>query len=180
MTKSERASLLLSSLAFAMACWCAWKLATLPRRPIVAEARTPAEIETRLKKVEASSVGLGEVMCGIQLHFAKLYFAGQARNWDLARFERGEVEEGLEKVEALRPQENGVNLAGIAGAFEATQLVALKDAIDMKDRAMFREAYEQSLQMCNTCHQSTGRPFLAITIPTNPPVANQRWEPAAP
>jgi hypothetical protein len=56
-------------------------------------------------------------------------------------------------------------------------MVALKDAIDMKDRSLFKDAYQESIVMCNTCHQSTGRPFITITIPTNPPVANQRWEP---
>jgi hypothetical protein len=61
-------------------------------------------------------------------------------------------------------------------AFKNTQLVALKDAIEMKDRRLFRDAYREALVMCNTCHQSTGRPFITITIPTNPPVSNQRWE----
>jgi hypothetical protein len=182
MIKLERAALLVSALAVITA---GWRVAVLqarldrlsPNSSLPVYARAQAEtVEPRLKKVEAASPGLGEIMCGIQLHFAKLHFAAEARNWDLARFERGELEEGLEKVAALRPQENGVNLSGIADAFKGTQLVALKDAIDMKDRSMFREAYRESVLMCNTCHQSTGRPFIMITIPTNPPVTNQRWE----
>ena len=73
-------------------------------------------------------------------------------------------------------KENGVNLAGIFEAFKQTQLVSLKDAVEMKDRGLLREAYRDSILMCNTCHQSTGRPFISITIPTNPPVSNQRWD----
>lgn len=183
MIKTERVALAIAALALAAVCWCTWKIQALQTqlaqsRSLPVHAREqPGTLEPRLKKIESATPGLGDVMCGIQLHFSKLYFAAQARNWDLARFERAEVEEELEKIEALRPQENGVNLAGIADAFKQTQLVALKDAIEMKDRGMFRDAYEQSLQMCNTCHQSSGRSFLLITTPTNPPVSNQRWEP---
>jgi len=184
MTKTERVSLGLSALSLAVACWCASQVSGARSHPPVGRgevmpvaAREAETAEARLKKLEAASSGLGEKMCGIQAHFAKLYFAAQARNWDLARFEQGEVEEGLEKITLLRPQENGVNLSGIADAFKQTQLEALKDAIEMKDRTMFRDAYQQSILMCNTCHQSSGRPFLVITTPTNPPVTNQRWDP---
>jgi cytochrome c556 len=181
----ERTALIFGAFALVAAGWCAGRAHALQAilvsaRPATAAPLQPSvdNLEARLKKLESASPGLGDIMNGIQLHFSKLYFASEARNWDLARFERGEVEEGLEKLAALRPQENGVNIAGIAGAFKETQLVALKDAIEMKDRAMFRDAYQQSMQMCNTCHQSTGRPFIMIMTPTNPPVANQRWEAA--
>ncbi len=115
-------------------------------------------------------------MSSIHLHFSKLYYAAEARNWDLAYFERGEILENLEVVAALKPEERGVSLTGIVEAFKNTQLAALKEAIDMKDRSLFRSAYLEAMNMCNTCHQSTGRPFIVITVPTNPPVANQQWE----
>ncbi len=133
-------------------------------------------VEQRLKQLEAAAPSPGLFMSAIQLHFAKLYFAGEARNWDLARFERGEILEHLDVVAALRPEEGAVSVTGIMDAFKNTQLVAIKDAIEMKDRGLFRDAYRESIIMCNTCHQATGRPFITITIPTNPPVSNQRWE----
>lgn len=133
-------------------------------------------LEERLKKLEAAAPSPGLFMSAVQLHFAKLYFAGEARNWDLARFERGEILEHLEVVAALRPEEGAVSVAGIMDAFKNTQLVALKDAIEVKDRGLFRDAYRESMLMCNACHQATGRPFINIIIPTNPPVSNQRWD----
>lgn len=135
-------------------------------------------LEWRLQKLESASADVGPIMSGIQLDFAKLYYAGEARNWDLARFERDEVVEGLTTVAALRPQENGVNLAGIVQAFTNGPLASLQNAIGVYDRPMFRKAYSDSIMMCNACHTSTGRPFIVIQIPTNPPVFNQRWEPA--
>src|SRR5256885_11596254 len=100
----------------------------------------PADLQERLKKLEAASPHVGELMAGIQQHLAKMYFAAEARNWDLARFERGEIVESLDAVAALHPDERGVDLAGIIDAFKQTQLTSLKDAIDVKDRALFREA----------------------------------------
>jgi hypothetical protein len=101
---------------------------------------------------------------------------GEARNWDLARFECGEVEEHLRTAAVLRPEERGVGLAGIIDAFKQTQLAELKDAIDVKDRTLFRAAYQQSILMCNSCHRASGRPFITIMMPTNSPVPNQRRE----
>lgn len=139
-------------------------------------ALAATNVEQRLQRLEAASPGLGEIMADAQLHFAKLHFASEARNWDLAAFEWGEVEAKLKATAALRPEERGVGLSGIIDAFKQTQLVALKDAIDLKDRSLFREAYKESLLMCNGCHEATGRPFISITIPVHPPVSNQRWE----
>ena len=88
-----------------------------------------------MKHLEESSRGLGEVMAAVQRHFAKLHFAGEARNWDLARFEVGELQENLDTAAALRPEERGVGLFGIVDAFKKTQIAGLKDAIEVKDRA---------------------------------------------
>lgn len=182
--KLERIALLAAMIALIIAGWCASEVRNLPARvtdglrPRLSASleSQPTNLDQRLKKLEGAAPSPGLFMSAIQLHFAKLYFAGEARNWDLARFERGEILENLDVVAALRPEEGAVSIAGILDAFKNTQLVALKDAIEMKDRGLFREAYREALAMCNTCHQSTGRPFITITMPTNPPVSNQRWE----
>jgi hypothetical protein len=187
--KLERAALLMAMLALLAAGWCSYSIRQLQARwdGIPEELRQQqlrnanltslsTNVEQRLRKLEAAAPSPGLFMSAIQLHFAKLYFAAEARNWDLARFERGEILENLEVVAILRPEEHGVSITGIMDAFKNTPLVALNDAIEMKDRSLFREAYQNSIIMCNACHQSTGRPFITITVPTNPPVSNQRWE----
>jgi len=45
---------------------------------------------------DAYKPGLGEFMSGIQVHHAKLWFAGSAGNWKLADFEIGEIRETLD------------------------------------------------------------------------------------
>jgi hypothetical protein len=190
--KLERAALAVAIIALAITAWCVAqnhnlqaRLDSLSARPPMPQPSVPSlqptNIEQRLSKLEAVTPDVGQTMLSIQFHFAKLYYAAEARNWDLARFEREEIVEDLDTVAALKPEENGVSLVGIIGAFTNSlsgPLSLMKDAMDVSDRPLFRKAYQDSMLMCNTCHQSTGRPFIVITTPTNPPVFNQRWEPA--
>lgn len=145
------------------------------------EKKTPdAQLEARLKALEAAAPGVGEIMSGVQLHFAKLYFAGKAQNWGLAEFELHEIEENLDKAVTLRPEENGTNLVGLADGFKQTQLAALGTAAQHKDWSAFQSAYTEAIGVCNGCHEETTRPFIVITVPAAPPVPNQQWEPPTP
>jgi len=51
-----------------------------------------------LQLVQTYKPGLGEFMMGIQMHHAKIWFAGKNQNWALANFEVGEIKETLEDV----------------------------------------------------------------------------------
>jgi len=135
------------------------------------------QIAARLKALEASAPGVGTLMSSVQLHFAKIYFAGKAQNWPLAEFELHELEENLDKAVALRPEENGTNLIGLNDAFKKTQLAAMRAAAQQKDTAAFQFAYSEAISVCNGCHEETTRPFIVITVPTAPPVPNQQWAP---
>jgi hypothetical protein len=56
-------------------------------------------IDSLEKKLAASyTPGLGEFMSSIQVHHAKLWFAGQAQNWELANFEIAEIKESLDAI----------------------------------------------------------------------------------
>src|SRR5258708_37825465 len=98
--KLERATLLGAPVALISAGWCLHEIRKVQARldSISGEMRPPpsqsvrvappsTNLEERLKKLEAGLPDLGIIMSGIQLHFAKLYYAGEARNWDLAWFE---------------------------------------------------------------------------------------------
>lgn len=139
------------------------------------EPRDSAGLEKRVKQLEAAVPGVGEVMTATQLHFAKLFYAAGAKNWKLAAFEIDEVKENIEKAAALRPQENGVQLGGVVGAFEQTQIAFLSDAVERQDTDAFRRGYAEAIDVCNSCHRATGRPFIVIVEPTGPPVPNQQW-----
>jgi hypothetical protein len=134
-----------------------------------------AELEQRVKQLESAVSGVGEVMSATQLHFGKLFYAARAKNWKLAAFEIDEVKENIEKAAVLRPEENGVRLGGVVDAFERTQIALLSDAVERQDPEAFRNGYAGALEVCNSCHRATGRPFIVIIEPTAPPVPNQQW-----
>ena len=134
------------------------------------------ELRARLQKLESTAPGVGSAMTAVQIHFGKLYYAGQARNWGLAEYELHEVEENLEIAVNLRPQEQGVNLADLTEDFMQTQLVALRQAIEKRDANAFLATYEEAMSVCNACHAEIKRQFLVITLPKAPPVTNQQWE----
>lgn len=181
--------MILAAVALVLAGWCAfevhalqgrvdWMAGALRARSNEAAVSAPAgSVEDRLKKLEATAPGLGEIMSGLQLHTAKLYYAGKARNWPLVEFEMGEMEEALAAIPVLRPQDNNVPLGAVIEAFRNSQWAALKQAVGRKDGAAFDKAYDDVVLVCNACHQATGRPYLVVQTPTGPPVPNQRWDP---
>lgn len=163
--KTEKAAFVTAVLCLILAAWCAFKIVGL---------------DHRLAQLKATAPDVGEVMLGVQVHLAKLFFAADAKNWKLAEFEIHEIEENLETASALRPTENGVNLINVVDAFKQTQLAAMRQAVAHQNPDQFAKAYQESMATCNGCHQTTGRPFLVITRPTAPPVWNQQWAPPAP
>lgn len=113
--------------------------------------------------------GLGEFMSGIQIHHAKLWFAGNAGNWPLADFEVGEIRETLEDVKeycADRP--------------EVASLPMIQPAIDSVGSAIaagnipaFKRSFQLLTTTCNNCHRATRHGFNVIKVPDVPPITNQ-------
>jgi hypothetical protein len=116
--------------------------------------------------------GLGEFMSGIQVHHAKLWFAGQAQNWKLADFEIGEIHETLDDIKkycADRPEVVSLPMA-------APALDSVAGAIARNDGPGFKSAFILLTNACNNCHRATKHEFNVIQIPTTPPFTNQLFE----
>ena len=116
--------------------------------------------------------GLGEFMLGIQMHHAKLWFAGQAQNWALAVFETGEITETLESIKvynADRPEVASITM--IAPAMDS-----ISAAIKKKDEKLFRSGFTLLTNTCNNCHRATHHEFNVIKIPDSPPFSNQEFK----
>jgi cytochrome c553 len=122
-----------------------------------------------------SSPGLGEFMTTMQLHMGKLWFAGKADNWDLARYELDELREAMEAAQNLHSTKNGVDVSKVLDAVAQSQVSQLATSIEKKNRSNFTHAYDEALSACNGCHEESGHRFIKIARPTAPPVSNQRW-----
>src|SRR5436309_1451846 len=64
---------------------------------------TPAPAALSNAAPEAYVPGLGEIMSLQQMRHAKLWFAGQAENWDLAAYEIDELSEGFDDIVKFHP-----------------------------------------------------------------------------
>ena len=116
--------------------------------------------------------GLGEFMSGIQVHHAKLWFAGQAQNWPLAYFEIGEIKETLDDIReynADRPEVR--SLIMIVPAIDS-----ITHAIQQKDPQLFKSSFVLLTNTCNNCHFATHHEFNVIKIPDTPPFSNQEFK----
>lgn len=135
-----------------------------------------AEIDKLHQELQESyKPGLGEMMNGIQLHHAKLWFAGINQNWPLADFELHEIGETLDdirKYNSDRPETKSI------GTLEPV-LDSLNSDIEQRNTARFRLHFQTLTQTCNECHQNTNHGFNVITEPSSPPFSNQRFQPPA-
>lgn len=118
--------------------------------------------------------GFGEFMSSIQMHHAKLWFAGINNNWDLADFEIHEIEESLEDIEQFnsdRPESKNIKMISPA-------IDSVSHAIEQKDGQRFKNSFTFLTNTCNNCHKETEHAFNVVTIPTEIPVVNQDFKPA--
>jgi hypothetical protein len=123
------------------------------------------------------SPGLGEIMALQQMRHSKLWFAGAARNWELAGYELDELKEGFEDAAKLFPAVNGVSLGEAIGAITAVDIPELGTAISAHDRIRFVRAFDKLTASCNACHQSTAHGFIVIQRPAVLPYTNQSFRP---
>ena len=112
--------------------------------------------------------GLGEFMSQIQIHHAKLWFAGKEENWQLANFEIGEIQEALDDIPkycADRPEVKSIDM--IVPAMDS-----LSNAVKEKNENKFKTGFILLTATCNDCHKATNHGFNVIKIPDTPPITN--------
>jgi hypothetical protein len=124
--------------------------------------------------------GFGEIMSLQQMRHTKLWFAGQATNWELASYELDELAEGFDDVVKFYPthKESPVSPKDVIPTMATPALDALKKAVDKKDRAQFERAYDELTTGCNTCHQAMNFAFNRVQRPTSNPYPNQLFDPS--
>lgn len=132
-----------------------------------------SKIDSLQKQLDkAYKPGLGEFMTGIQLHHAKLWFAGQNQNWPLADFEIHEIQESLDDIDEFckdRPEVKSIGMLRPA-------IDSVTNAIRQKDLQSFKNSFVLLTNTCNNCHKATDHGFNVVIIPTNPPVPNQDFK----
>jgi hypothetical protein len=121
-----------------------------------------------------------DVMHMFQTYADKLYFAGRARNWELAGWYRWKLEAAAlpvvdGEVEPYRTERYDAQSAMKSMLIPALQ--PLEQAIEKQSEAAFEQAYLALIGTCNACHALTEHPFVKIIVPTSPIFSNQNYEP---
>lgn len=118
---------------------------------------------------------LGDIMGAMQLRHFKLWFAGKLHNWELASYELVQMKASFNDAAIFYP---GIPVADMT--MMAEPIGKITDAIARKDGAAFAIAFERMTTTCNACHQSIGRGFVEMQVPTASPFSNQSFAPATP
>ena len=138
-----------------------------------------AELETLKGKVPDQA----HSMTDVGYHFANLWFAGQKKNWPLAKFYLDETRSHLKwavRIIPVRKTKAGdVDLSGILQALDNTFLSQIQKSIELTNTEQFGAAYRQTLEACYTCHKTSEKPFIRLQIPEEPEVKIVNFNPDA-
>jgi hypothetical protein len=121
--------------------------------------------------------GIEQFMTVIQTEHTKLWFAGSARNWELAAYQLGEIKEIMSDVEDLYPKFKDLPLGKMLDDVITGPIAETEKALDAKDFAKFSAGYGKLTDACNTCHQATGNGFIVIQRPSGQAFPNQDFRP---
>ncbi len=117
--------------------------------------------------------GLGEFMSGIQVHHAKLWYAGINSNWKLADFEINEIIEALDDIKKYNADRAEVKSIGMI----YPAIDSLNASIKKHDQEQFKAGFQILTNICNNCHRATAHEFNVIKVPETPPFSNQEFKP---
>jgi hypothetical protein len=128
---------------------------------------------------EAYVPGLGEMMSLQQMRHTKLWFAGQAENWDLVAYELDELGEGFDDIVKYHPthKESPVAPKDAIPRMVTQPLTDLRSVAEKKDHAAFAQAFDAFTAACNNCHQATNFGFNRVQRPEMNPYPNQLFLP---
>lgn len=181
---SIRPRWLLSMMAMAVACafGAAPAVASDKRDDAAALAAEIAALKAQVAALQAQVRGpeLGQQMLELQLRHDRLWWAGEAGNWNLAYFMVGELGEALRGIEQsngdaaeLQPQK----LSEVMPSVMNPAIARVQDALGRRDRAAFAKAYDDLSAACTGCHELAGNPMLVIQRPRTPLLDNLRYAP---
>ena len=150
---------------------------------IAAEPQPQTAVDKDVARLKSIATDQSHVMADVGYHFANLWFAGDKKNWPLAKFYFDETRSHLKwavRVIPVRKTKAGdVELQGILDAVDNSMFSEIGKSIENKDVDGFRASYRKSLEGCYSCHKAAEKPYLRPQIPTAPPQPMINFDPEA-
>ncbi len=108
--------------------------------------------------------GMAEIMPLIGERIWKCYYAGEARNKRLAKFQLSEAVNLMEKGAILRPK-----YAEDMEVFISEKVGAVRKCIESEDWDGFGPAFADMVESANGYHEKYDKAFLRWKVPEQPP-----------
>ena len=136
---------------------------------MAADADHDHEIKIKGGSFELSDLGhlmpgMAEIMPLVGGRIWKCYYAGQAHNKALARFQLSEAVNLMEKGAFLRPK-----YAENMEKFIGEEVAAVSKAIESEDWDGFDTAFAAMVDAANAYHEVYDKAFLRWKVPSEPP-----------
>ena len=129
------------------------------------------------KKPDPYVPGLGDFMTSaVQPHHIKIWMAGHAGNWPLAEYEAKELRETFEDITTYQSTWNNFPIGKLAETNLVPPLDEMDKAIESKNQAAFKTAYDKVTAACNSCHQATGNEFVSVKTPSGADFPDQEFQ----
>jgi hypothetical protein len=101
----------------------------------------------------------------VQPRHIRLYYAGTAKNWEMAAAENRDLRASFDRLAQAIPNYLGNNVNSSVATFIKPKMDAMDTAIAAADAKQFSSAYEELTTACNACHTYMEHPFLVIKAP---------------
>jgi hypothetical protein len=116
--------------------------------------------EITLDELGTLQPGMPQLMAEIAPRIGTCYHAAVAENWGLARYMLLSAVKIMRSATILRPKYRGAMTAFVKRYCDAVQ-----KAIDGKDIAEFREAFDSMTEAANAYHRQYGHPYIHWRVP---------------
>lgn len=116
--------------------------------------------DERFARVARQLRGFDVAMVETGYRYGELYWAGQDRNWDYAKYQVEKIRTAVKNGVERRPK-RGPSAQMLEGP-----LVSLEEAISAKDPGLFNARFSTLTTTCNACHQAERVPFVHVQPPS--------------
>jgi len=152
--------------------------------PAAVQTSDAAALQSQLDRLKGMLPDQSHAMADVGYHFANLWFAGDRKNWPLAKFCFDETRSHLRwavRIIPVRKSPTGADLdmKALLDAVDTGLLAEVGKAIDASDHERFVTSYRQALEGCYSCHKSAGKPYLRPQVPIAPAAPILNFDPEA-
>jgi hypothetical protein len=132
----------------------------------VALSQAAPATSTAANQVPTFAPGFDDLMTMlVQPRHIRLYYAGTARNWELAAAELRDLRSSFDRLAQTIPNYLGNDVNAAVTSLIAPQMTAVEKTITSADPKEFTVAYGKLTDACNACHTYLEHPFIVIKNP---------------